>query len=240
MGATNHTANYDLPQWIGTDKPTFLGDMNDAFLKIDTQMKANADSVGTAVSTAGSAQSAATAASQSASEALQAANTAGTNATQALNTANNAASTANTAQTTAEAASTAATQAQGTANSANNRINNLKFPTGVKITSFLPSNATGEVTMSYNPELNLYNMYGFVMTNNGVNFPSNTKLFNVQGLPSNPTSDREIFGLSFIVESGRGSAFINKDGSFSVRTDAGTGVQFVGFTVILNCAGWFD
>ena len=31
MGATNRTANYDLPQWIGTDKPTFLGDLNDAF-----------------------------------------------------------------------------------------------------------------------------------------------------------------------------------------------------------------
>lgn len=35
MGSTNKTTHLKLPQWIGTDKPTFLGDMNDAFLKID-------------------------------------------------------------------------------------------------------------------------------------------------------------------------------------------------------------
>lgn len=116
MGATNHTSNYNLPQWIGTDKPTFLGDLNDAFLKVDTQMKANADSATSAESTAGSAESKATAASQSASQALQSAQTAGTNATQALSVANNAASTANSANTAATAASAAATQAQGTAN----------------------------------------------------------------------------------------------------------------------------
>lgn len=109
MGATNHTANYDLPQWIGTDKPTFLGDMNDAFLKIDTQMKANADSATSAVSTAGSAESKASAASQSANQALQAAQTASTNATQALSTANNAASTANSAHQIATAASSITT-----------------------------------------------------------------------------------------------------------------------------------
>lgn len=105
MGATNHTANYDLPQWIGTDKPTFLGDLNDAFLKIDTQMKANANSATNAESKAGSAKSVATEASQSASQALKAAQTAGTNASQALSAANNAASTANSAQQTANAAS---------------------------------------------------------------------------------------------------------------------------------------
>ena len=35
MGSTNKTQYLELPQWIGTDKPTFLGDFNDAFLKID-------------------------------------------------------------------------------------------------------------------------------------------------------------------------------------------------------------
>lgn len=40
MSSTNKTENYDLPQWIGTDKPTFLGDFNGAFLAIDKGMYA--------------------------------------------------------------------------------------------------------------------------------------------------------------------------------------------------------
>lgn len=43
MPYTNQTPNYGLPQYISTDKPTYLGDMNGAYSKVDTQMKANAD-----------------------------------------------------------------------------------------------------------------------------------------------------------------------------------------------------
>lgn len=39
MGATNKTTNYELPKFIGTDKPTFLGDWNGAMDKIDTAIK---------------------------------------------------------------------------------------------------------------------------------------------------------------------------------------------------------
>lgn len=45
MASTNHTQNYNLPQFIGTDKPTWLGDVNSAMATIDTTMKANADNV---------------------------------------------------------------------------------------------------------------------------------------------------------------------------------------------------
>ena len=38
MASTNKTTHYDLPQWIGTDKPTFLGDLNGAFSTLDTQL----------------------------------------------------------------------------------------------------------------------------------------------------------------------------------------------------------
>lgn len=43
MSFTNQTPNYGLPQWIGTDSPQFLTDMNDAFRKIDDQMKINSE-----------------------------------------------------------------------------------------------------------------------------------------------------------------------------------------------------
>ena len=104
MAHTNSTENYGLPQWIGTDKPTFLGDFNTAFGKIDTQMKANSDAATTAVATANSASTVATSAN--------------TNATTALNTANSAASDAASAVSTAGAADTKATNAQTDAASA--------------------------------------------------------------------------------------------------------------------------
>lgn len=56
MSSTNKTTNYNLSQYIGTDKPTYLGDYNGDMLKIDNQMKANADSASNATSAAGAAQ----------------------------------------------------------------------------------------------------------------------------------------------------------------------------------------
>lgn len=45
MTATNHTNNYNLSQFLGTDRPTWLGDYNGDMAKIDAQMKANADAI---------------------------------------------------------------------------------------------------------------------------------------------------------------------------------------------------
>lgn len=56
MSSTNKTTNYNLSQYIGTDKPTYLGDYNSDMLKIDNQLKANADSASNAASAAGAAQ----------------------------------------------------------------------------------------------------------------------------------------------------------------------------------------
>lgn len=64
MSSTNKTTNYKLTQYIGTDKPTFLGDYNGDMLKIDNQMKVNADSASSATSAAGAAQAVADKASK--------------------------------------------------------------------------------------------------------------------------------------------------------------------------------
>lgn len=50
MTATNHTKNYNLSQFAGTDRPTWLGDYNGDMAKIDTQLKKNANDI---ASTAG-------------------------------------------------------------------------------------------------------------------------------------------------------------------------------------------
>lgn len=104
MSYTNSTPNYDLPQWIGTDKPTFLGDFNSAFSAIDTQMKANADASTAATATANSAAATATSANTNAITALNTANSAASEAASATSAAASATSTANTASTNAEAA----------------------------------------------------------------------------------------------------------------------------------------
>lgn len=45
MTAANHTNNYNLSQFVGTDRPTWLGDYNGDMSKIDAQMKVNADAI---------------------------------------------------------------------------------------------------------------------------------------------------------------------------------------------------
>lgn len=55
MSSTNKTTNYELPQFISTDKPTWLGDVNGAMGIIDTQMKANNTLAQTAKNTADAA-----------------------------------------------------------------------------------------------------------------------------------------------------------------------------------------
>ena len=101
MGHTNQTTNLHLPQFIGSDKPTWLSDVNGAMLAIDTAygtIEAQASSAATA---AAGAVTTANAAQTAADSATSAAATAGTNASQALSTANNAASVALQAQTDA-------------------------------------------------------------------------------------------------------------------------------------------
>ena len=48
MTATNHTENYNLSQFTGTDRPTWLGDYNGDMAKIDAQLKQNADDIASA------------------------------------------------------------------------------------------------------------------------------------------------------------------------------------------------
>lgn len=48
MTATNHTENYDLSQFAGTDRPTWLGDYNGDMSRIDAQLKKNADNIAAA------------------------------------------------------------------------------------------------------------------------------------------------------------------------------------------------
>lgn len=113
MGATNQTTNYELPLFIGTDKPSWLGDFNGAMNKIDTSIKGNKDEIDSLKTRMTATESVANSASSSASTAL-------TNANNAQATANTAQSTANTANTKAEGAQSTANTALSNASTAQN------------------------------------------------------------------------------------------------------------------------
>lgn len=55
MSHTNTTTNYGLPQFLSSDKPAWMADINVAFADIDSQMKTNADAASAAQTTANDA-----------------------------------------------------------------------------------------------------------------------------------------------------------------------------------------
>lgn len=71
MASTGKTTNYELSQFIGTDKPSWLGDYNGDMLKIDTALGDIKATATTAKSGVASAQSAANTAQQTANAAQQ-------------------------------------------------------------------------------------------------------------------------------------------------------------------------
>lgn len=84
MSSTNHTTNYNLPQFLGTDKPAWLGDINPAMSAIDTAMKANATTAAQGVSDASTAKNRADDAYTKAGDAETAAGAAQGTANQAI------------------------------------------------------------------------------------------------------------------------------------------------------------
>ena len=151
MSSTNKTTNYELSQFIGTDKPTYLGDYNGDMLKIDTQMKANADNIASVGSTA---------------------TTASTNASTALTNAQTAQTTAETAQTTANNAQTSATSALSKATQVEADMSKFNFTDFDTYTASQISTTRGtlhqnsSVQVATNSDGSIGKIYGNIIVNN--------------------------------------------------------------------------
>lgn len=107
FASTNKTANYELPQFVGTDKPTWLGDFNEAMSDIDAGMHENASDI---ASMASDVATATATASQASSD-----------VTTLTGTVNTLSSTVSSVQTIANNASQTASSALNTANTANGK-----------------------------------------------------------------------------------------------------------------------
>lgn len=104
FASTNKTANYELPQFVGTDKPTWLGDFNTAMTTIDGGMAENKSNIESMDSRVSSTESTASQASQNVSALTTRVSAVESSVSSATTTANNAQSTATTALNTANTA----------------------------------------------------------------------------------------------------------------------------------------
>ena len=104
FASTNKTANYELPQFVGTDKPTWLGDFNEAMADIDAGMHENASDIASMASDVATATSTASQASQDVTTLTGTVNTLSSTVSSVQTTANNASQTANSALNTANTA----------------------------------------------------------------------------------------------------------------------------------------
>lgn len=143
MAHTNSTTNYGLPQWIGSDKPTFLGDFNSAFNTIDTQMKSNADTASGAAETASSANATAISANETAIAADGKATLAKNTADAATSAAQSASDLATVAKNTADNAAHAA-QGNNIANLAPPYDETRTYSVGELVT-YVDENNTGKL-----------------------------------------------------------------------------------------------
>lgn len=143
FASTNKTANYDLPQFVGTDKPTWLGDINEAMFDIDAGMHENATNISTMASDVASASATASQASQDVSALTSTVNTLSNNVTAVTTTANNAQQTATSALNTANTANGKADTNASSITTINTNIGDLTNLTTTDKTSLV--NAINEI-----------------------------------------------------------------------------------------------
>lgn len=154
MSSTNKTTNYNLSQFVGTDKPAWLSDYNGDMAAIDAQMKLNAD----AASTAAGGVSTNTAAIGTLSNLTTDAKT-------------NLVAAVNEVDGHADTASTTASSANTTANSALSKANALESALNLStITTLVPTVNVGSieyttVKSAVNSTNSLGKLYGKIRVN---------------------------------------------------------------------------
>lgn len=232
MGSTNKTQYLELPQWIGTDKPTFLGDFNDAFLKIDNGYNTINGTATTAGAQAGQAVEDATSALKKVNDVEDVANTANTNANNALSTANNALTQMGALQTQV---SNNADKIEGV----ENVIDNISNWQTISIT---PSSGVTQNYLSckYNPTLKILNLYGTIVTG-GVQ--GGKQIFTL-GAPIRPSNERTIYGYYTVNTSNdtviTSTIIIGTNGVVRYSDALGGYGQFTRFVInaMLNVSDW--
>lgn len=235
MSSTNKTTNYELSQFIGSDKPAWLQDYNTDMSKIDAQMKANADGV---TSASGTASAASTALGDITSLTT-------TDKSSAVAAINEVKSTADTAANTAQAAATTANSANSKADTALADI--AKFDLSVTGSCTVTQTIGGATTtisdqrMSFakNSDGSIFKVYGFLQLANLLN-KSGTLTVKISGMNLPVSSEYDISAMAtgyykyqqdasynFITEF---TGHVKTDGTIELTTTIGgdvNGIRFI-------------
>lgn len=154
MSHTNTTSNYNLPQFVGTDKPAWLTDINQAFSAIDTAIKNTSDTANTASGDATTANNNIGNPSQLTTQ----------NKTNLVNAINETVVNVTTAQQTANSATSTATMANTNANKALTEIANINLTSfnDLTVTTTNGSVNTANVKVAKNSDGSLAKIYGSI------------------------------------------------------------------------------
>lgn len=243
MSSTNKTPNYDLSQFIGTDKPTYLGDYNGDMLKIDTALKDNANASTEAKSSAGSALAKA---EQNTSD-LEEMETRLTEDEQQidLNKAN-AELAGNTAETANNTANFASQTAQTAKNSIDSLLADLNWVFGNNIGNGSLSNlSNNNISCAYNPACHILNIFGELTFTAGTTISAGTALATI---PSNVlqkigfSNPRTIFNGCFIKYTTTDGVLtrplaLDSNGKLS-RGGSENNITAISFNISLCTAAW--
>lgn len=156
MSSTNKTSHYDLSQYIGTDKPTYLGDYNSDMSKIDAGIHSAVETATTANQTAGSADAKVTQVTENV-EALK--GRVGvvegkvSNLEEKVTLQDNSIADA---KKTGEQATVTANNALQTANNANVKIDSAKFNGWKSLTNAHSNLSVSDAKIMFNEQLNLF------------------------------------------------------------------------------------
>lgn len=245
MSSTNKTTYYELSQYIGTDKPTYLGDYNSDMSKIDAGIHGADDKATTATQNAGSAIARVGVVEKTVETQTQSITTLQTTVSGVQESVKNA-------QSTASEASTKAYSAQQTANSASLTANNNKAR--LDDADWIIANAvaqignTGQVVkVGYNKLLNLLSIYGEILSSTPLSFSSGQIFFTI---PSNIMSElnldstiRVVAGLftNYTANLPGGTATLIRSDAYKILPNGNviasygaSGTTFLDFNTLIN------
>ena len=218
MASTNKTTNYELSQFIGTDKPAWLSDYNQDMSKIDAQMKLNADGVTTA-SGVGTANTNAIG---------TLANLTTTAKTDLVSAVNEVDTNADTAQSTAEAAATTANSASTVANALQSYLSITNTGKIVPTVSGASIGNINDVYYALNANGTLGKIYGRIRL---VSSTTGTITLTLPVSALNTESQFVISSGCYYVSSGGGQFNIINAKDFTVNTNGTVTIEFSGISV---------
>ena len=155
MSSTNKTSYYDLSQYIGTDKPTYLGDYNSDMSKIDGAIHQVQESATTANQTAGSADAKVTQVTENVEALKGRVGVLEGNVSNLQEKDTVQDSEINSAKQKAESANTTANNALQSANNANTKVDSAKFNGWKTLTNAHSNIFVDNAKMMFNKQLNL-------------------------------------------------------------------------------------